>query len=100
MTVWIIVSASALALLVVGAYFTLSHGTYSEKFGVVRASKPSRSHYIGEGALFASTPTHEIEVEIDGVIHRCCSNSNWKVGQQVVVAGVQNTTWKALKIER
>ncbi len=99
MTVWLFLSAGVLAVLVIGVFFALTWGTYSEKEGVVRASNPACNHYIGEGVLFLPS-RHEVEVEVDGVVHHCWSNSSWEVGQQVVVVGVQNTNWKALKIER
>lgn len=94
------VCACALAAIVVTAWQTLSHSTYVTKSGVVRSVAPARHHYIADGALFVpNPPTHEVEVEIEGNLHRCWTNHTWDIGQTVTVGGVQNKNWTALKIE-
>lgn len=100
MVVLIVVSAMVVALFICAAWFSMQRGTYVLKSGVVRACSPHSNHYMGEGALFAaSVASHEVEVDVEGVVHRCWTNQMWSVGQQVSVSGVQNTHWRALKIE-
>lgn len=95
------VLACVLATIVVTAWRTLACGTYVTKFGVVRSISPARHHYIADGALFVpNAPTHEVEVEIDGTLHRCWTHKTWEIGQSVRVGGVQNKKWSALKIEQ
>lgn len=94
------VVACALAAIMVTAWQTLTNGTYTTKSGVVRSVAPARHHYIGDGALLVpNQPTHEVEVEIEGTLHRCWTNQTWEIGQTVTVGGVQNKYWTALKIE-